>query len=557
MSVTFVAAGALAGNATVATQAIAQPTCAVGDILICAIINKSVTANVVSPPDGSWTAVIATEVNDCTTAADDHQFSLFWKIATATTGNHTFTKATDDNVLFAGVMVAYRGTASTPLDATPAARTKTAGASDNVSFPAYDPTSTDVRVIFVAYYGNDATTFAAAMSNDVNPDCTIDVDVESGTGNDCSIAITSGLNDGSNVAARTWASSSTIDAGNTGVVFALVSLRNIVFGVDPAVYNFTTAAATFLRGIKLVGTNAVYAFTTAAANIIAQRKLVVTNAAYSFTESTVTFVKGFRFGVDEAVYSFTPADVTFRVTKIFHVDPAVYSFDAAGAAVLVQRKLSVEEASYSFSTEDATIKAGRKLVVDNAVYSITTADAGIRAQRRLNVQEATYSFSTADASILRGYHFSVTEAVYSFNTADTGITKQSKLVVQEATYNFTEESAGLKAQRKLPATNAVYLFTTEDAGLVFSGGGVVFGVDPASYIFSTGDAGLTVQRRLSVSNAVYLFTTPSVSFSITTSEVLVLKSKVRSSGVVVAAIAEGTKISKVKEMVLRKSEINE
>lgn len=230
MAVSFVAAGTLAGNITVATQAIVAPTCAVGDILICALINKSVTANVVTPPDAAWTAVIATEVNDCTTAADDHQYSVFWKRAVAADSgaSFTFTKATDDNLLFAGLIVAYRGAlgGGNPLDATAAARTLTAGAADNVTFPAYDPASTDNRVIFIAFYGNDLCAFAAAMSADTNPDCTIDTDQELSTGNDCNIAITSGTNDGTAIASRTWASTSTADAGNTGVVFALVAQIN-------------------------------------------------------------------------------------------------------------------------------------------------------------------------------------------------------------------------------------------------------------------------------------------------------------------------------------------
>lgn len=61
------------------------------------------------------------------------------------------------------------------------------------------------------------------MSNDTNPNCTKDCDVESSTGTDCSIAFTSGTNDGSNIASRTWASVSSTDAGSTGVVFALVA----------------------------------------------------------------------------------------------------------------------------------------------------------------------------------------------------------------------------------------------------------------------------------------------------------------------------------------------
>lgn len=225
MAITFVAAGALAENALTVDLVVAAPTLAGDDIMICALINKSVTANAVTPPAG-WSAVIATEVNDCTTAADDHQFSVYWKRAAAVDSgaNFTFSKATDDNNLFAGVIGAWRGakTAGSPLDATAAARTLTAAGADNVTFPAYDPTSTTVHVIFIAFYGNDATTFAAAMSADTNPDCTTRWDLETATGNDCSIACTSGDNDGSNVASRTWASSSTTDAGNTGVVFALV-----------------------------------------------------------------------------------------------------------------------------------------------------------------------------------------------------------------------------------------------------------------------------------------------------------------------------------------------
>jgi hypothetical protein len=227
MAVTFVGAGAIAGNATLATQAIGtHANTAVGDILICQLINKSVTANAFSPPDGTWTAVITTEVNDCTTAADDHQYGLYWKRADAAgANNHTFSKAVDDNVLFAGVISSWRGAkaSGSPIDATAPARTETAGASANVTFPAFDPTETSVHVIFMAYYGNDLSTAAAAMSADTNPDCTVRYDLETGTGTDATLACTSGDNDGSNIASRTWGFAPTANAGNTGVVFALVA----------------------------------------------------------------------------------------------------------------------------------------------------------------------------------------------------------------------------------------------------------------------------------------------------------------------------------------------
>jgi hypothetical protein len=229
MAVTFVGAGSLALSATVATiSPAAHSDTRVGDILICQLINKSVTANAVTPP-AEWQAVIATEINDCTLAADDHQYSLYWfRATTAGAQTYNFTKATDDNLLFAAVISSWRGARSvdSPLDATAAVRTATAAAADNVTFPAYNPTANRVHAIFMAYYGNDLTTFAAAMSSDTNPDCTTRYDLETATGNDCSLACTSGDNDGSNIASRTWASASTADAGSTGVVFALVEDDN-------------------------------------------------------------------------------------------------------------------------------------------------------------------------------------------------------------------------------------------------------------------------------------------------------------------------------------------
>jgi hypothetical protein len=227
MAVTFVQVGGIQNSATLPTISPASHAdTLVGDILVCQLINKSVTANATSPPDGTWTPIITEEVNDCTTAADDHQYSAYWKRADANGAvSFTFTKTTDDNVLFAGVISSWRGALSSgsPLDATAPARTETAGAADNVTFPAFDPTATDVHVIYLAYYGNDQTTFAAAMSADTNPDCTLRYDIETATGNDATLACISGDSNGASIASLTWASASTTDAGSTGVVFGLVA----------------------------------------------------------------------------------------------------------------------------------------------------------------------------------------------------------------------------------------------------------------------------------------------------------------------------------------------
>lgn len=223
MAVSFISAGALGLSATVTPIAVIAPACQQDDILLCCLINKELNVTI-SAPDGTWTEIYQAN-GDCTTAADDHRAAIFWKRATTADSGATFnfSKSADNNVLFAGVISVWRGcNPFTPLDATAVGATVTAAASDNVAFPAFKPTSAEGHVIFVAFYGNDLTTFNAAMSNDVNPDCTTRFDLETSTGNDCSIALTSGNSDGSNIASRTWASASTADAGSTGVVFALV-----------------------------------------------------------------------------------------------------------------------------------------------------------------------------------------------------------------------------------------------------------------------------------------------------------------------------------------------
>lgn len=226
----YVGAGTIAVNNTVTTQAIAQPTCQRGDLLLAFIMNKGLANNITA--ESGWTQVFQSDV-DCTTAADDHRVAIFRRFAAASTGNHTFTKATDDNQTFGGYILAYRGVNRTPIDATAVTSTTTVGAADNVSFPAFDPTAENAHIIYAAFYGQDATTFAAAMSSDTNPDCTLRSDQETSTGSDLSIAVTSGdTTDGSNIAARTWASNATTDSGNIGVVFALVPSANLAQGID-------------------------------------------------------------------------------------------------------------------------------------------------------------------------------------------------------------------------------------------------------------------------------------------------------------------------------------
>jgi hypothetical protein len=226
MAVTFNTVGLSLSTNTVSAfvDVLAPSAILTDDIMIACCMGKPL-GNVMSAPDGSWTQIVQAD-GDCTLAANDHRYAIFWKRAVSTDSDATFrfTKVTDDNNIYAAVIGVWTGaaTSGSPLDDTAAAATTTAAQTDTVSFPAFNPTGTDSHIIFVAFYGNDLTTFAAAMSNDTDPDCTIRWDYETSADTDLTIACTSGdTTDGANIAARTWASVSTTDAGSTGVVFAL------------------------------------------------------------------------------------------------------------------------------------------------------------------------------------------------------------------------------------------------------------------------------------------------------------------------------------------------
>jgi hypothetical protein len=236
--VTYVGNGALAATTASASQALAQPTCSVGDILIAFVFTNGAAQNTISPPDGTWTQIIQDDNSN-------QESAIFWKTATATTGNHTFSKATNDGSVFGGVIAAWTGQdSSNPIDTTAANAHHETSFADNVTFNAFDPTSTNAHVIFAAFYANDLTIFAAAMSSDTNPDCTTRFDLETSVGSDFTVAVTSGdTMDGSNIASRTWASNSTSDAGSTGIVFALVPTPPLIFDLTDS----------FQKGVKIIG----------------------------------------------------------------------------------------------------------------------------------------------------------------------------------------------------------------------------------------------------------------------------------------------------------------
>lgn len=216
-NVTFVAAGALAANATTAALACTGPACRVNDILIYAGMGKN--NQVVGVPDGSWTKFV--EVDNTTV----QRVTLAWKRAVV--GDiggisYAFTKPVDDNLLNIGVISAWRGcrTNATPIDATTPTNSPNA-LSDTVTYATFTPTELMAYVVAVGVYNEDLTTAGAIAGTD--PAFVNRWDLESATGTDGSCFGYSGPSTGAATGARSHATTSTADAINIGVLFGLVA----------------------------------------------------------------------------------------------------------------------------------------------------------------------------------------------------------------------------------------------------------------------------------------------------------------------------------------------
>ena len=215
MAVTFVAAGALAANATTTTLNIVAPSLSVDDIMVVAILNKDNQA--ITSPTG-WTNFV--EVNNTTA----QRLTLAWKRAVDGDSGATFafTKPSDNNTLFCGVISAWRGAVTTgsPIDAT--TPTTSANASgDTVTYADFDPAETTGHCVAIGVYNDDNTT--AGSISGTNPTLTNRWDLETLTGTDGSIFGYSGDSDGAATGGRTHSTTSSADAINIGCLFGLIA----------------------------------------------------------------------------------------------------------------------------------------------------------------------------------------------------------------------------------------------------------------------------------------------------------------------------------------------
>src|SRR5687767_1759016 len=180
MAVTFHAVGAIAITSTVVTLPLVAPALLPNDIMIAVLIGKDNIDH--SPPDASWTE-IGTQTNNTTAMTTSH----WWKRAVVADSGATFnfTKATDNNVFFAGVISVWRGALETgdPIDpSTPTVSNN--ASSDTVTYATFTPTRMDLTIIASGIYANDLTTVGTIAGT--NPTLTNRYDIETSTGTDCS-----------------------------------------------------------------------------------------------------------------------------------------------------------------------------------------------------------------------------------------------------------------------------------------------------------------------------------------------------------------------------------
>jgi hypothetical protein len=218
MSVDFQAIGSINVTSTITTLALVAPTVGNDDIMIAVLIGKDNIDH--QAPDATWTE-IGTQTNNTTAMTTSH----WWKRAVAADSGATFnfTKTTDNNIFFAGVITAWRGAlkGETPIDTSTPTVSNNAS-SDTVTYATFTPT-TPVSVVIIAsgIYSEDNTTAGAIAGT--NPTLTNRYDVETSTGADCSFFGFSGDSVGCEATgARSHTTTSTADAINQGWLFGII-----------------------------------------------------------------------------------------------------------------------------------------------------------------------------------------------------------------------------------------------------------------------------------------------------------------------------------------------
>lgn len=225
MAVSFVGASTLgAVSANPPSVNLTLPATEVNDIIIILPMSKNIVlpANEINTPT-DYTEVGTRLTIDSGTAADDMRSAMFWKRAVAADSGATVTcsRAGTSTLTFCAIALVFRGAVKTgdPFDTTGIVRNGDITADNDIDFTSFDPTATDVHVIYFGWHADDTTT-GANFTND-GTTFTIRNDQETGVGSDAS-ALTWSADRNGNALAAVAPSIGGTAGSSIGYTFALL-----------------------------------------------------------------------------------------------------------------------------------------------------------------------------------------------------------------------------------------------------------------------------------------------------------------------------------------------
>ena len=209
MAVTFVAASTL-GSVAVnpPTVNLTLPALEVNDIIVIHIMSKNISltgpgqANEINVPSGYTETGTRLTINAAANADDMHT-AMFWKRAVAgdSGASVTCSRGGTSTLNLAAIATVWRGAVKSgdPFDTTGIVTNGDITVDNDVDFAAFDPTATDVHVIYLGWHADDGTT-AANFTND-GTTFTVRNDQESSVGSDLSVFTWSADRNGNALAA--------------------------------------------------------------------------------------------------------------------------------------------------------------------------------------------------------------------------------------------------------------------------------------------------------------------------------------------------------------------
>jgi len=209
-TITNVTSGSEVASVTT-SLALVAPTVLGDDIMLAHIYTND---NVAVTATADW-ALIRADNNGA-----GMRTSFFWKRAAGADSGTTNTFTIAGTTVGFGIITAWRGArrGGSPWGNN---TVSVNASSDTVTYATMTPQRAHGAVIAAGFYSNDLTTAGAITGTD--PTLSNIVDVETATGNDASIFVYWGVASGLATGARSHATTSTVDAVNTGYLLEIIA----------------------------------------------------------------------------------------------------------------------------------------------------------------------------------------------------------------------------------------------------------------------------------------------------------------------------------------------